>query len=299
VARVAERVGGSRDLNRPGDPSLEQNVDRLLREAWQALEPESGGIPGDRVLGRARAELVELGPFGSLLADDSVTEIGVARYDRVAVARSGRPTSVEQGFSSELALGWAVHRLCEKAGTPLRAGEASVERRLPGGVVLQAAVGGGSGTVLVMRRPLRLHHTLEDLVRRGTVSRAIATFLQHCLAARLNLLVVGPRDGGAEALLGALALSPVEGTPVWISAQGQPPLPGMPRVDVADAPDRLDRAVRLAARVPGARLMVDLTLPGMTAAVVDAAGEGADGVVGSRAGEAVLPPTAAVSMRIS
>jgi pilus assembly protein CpaF len=30
--------------------------------------------------------------------------------------------------------------------------------------------------------------------------------------------------------------------------------------------------------------MVDLTLPGMTAAVVDAAGEGADGVVGSRAG---------------
>jgi pilus assembly protein CpaF len=285
VARVAERLG-ARDLNRPSDANLEQSVDRLLRETWQVMEPDAGGLSGERVVGRARAELCELGPVADLLADEGVVELGVPRFDRVVVARSGRPTTVEPGFSSELALSWTIHRLCEQSGTPLRANEVSFERRLPSGATLQGSLGTGgpNGALLLIRRPRRSLHTLEDLVRRGTVSRAIVTFVQHCLVARLNLLVVGPRDGGTEALIGALAMTPVDGTPIWISEQGQPPLPGMPRVDSTQAPDRLRQAVRLAARLPGSRLMVDLTPPGLVAAVVEATGEGADGIIGSRAG---------------
>jgi pSer/pThr/pTyr-binding forkhead associated (FHA) protein len=52
VARVAERLGPARDLNLPSDANLEQNVDRLLREAWQAMEPDAGGLSGERVVGR-------------------------------------------------------------------------------------------------------------------------------------------------------------------------------------------------------------------------------------------------------
>lgn len=289
VARVAERLGSARDLNRPSDANLEQSVERLLRETWQAMEPEAGGLSGERVVGRARAELCELGPLAELFAEEGVVEIGVPRFDRVVVARTGRPTTVEPGFSSELALSWTIHRLCEQSGVPLRSSEASFERRLPSGATLQGSLGTGAtnGALLLIRRPRRSLHTLEDLVRRGTVSRAIVTFLQHCLVARLNLLVVGPRDGGADSLLGALAMTPVDGTPIWISEQGQPPLPGMPRVDATQAPERLRNAVRLAARLPGSRLMIDLTPPGLTAALVEATGEGADGVVGSRAGTGI------------
>jgi pilus assembly protein CpaF len=286
VARVAERLAGTRDLNRPSDGNLEQHVERLLRETWQAMEADAGGLSGERVVGRARAELCELGPLAELLNEDGVVEIGVPRFDRVVVARAGRPTSVEPGFSSELALSWTIHRLCEHSGTPLGATEVSFERRLPGGATLQGSLGTGgpNGALLLIRRPRRSLHTLEDLVRRGTVSRAIVTFLQHCLVARLNLLVVGPRDGGSDALLGALAMTPVDGTPIWIAEQGQPPLPGMPRVDPTQAPERLASAIRLAARVPGSRLMLDLTPPGLAAALVEATGDGADGIVGSRAG---------------
>jgi pilus assembly protein CpaF len=288
VARVAERLG-QRDLNRPSDANLEQSVERLLRETWQAMEPDAGGLSGERVVGRARAELCELGPLAELLTEEGVVEIGVPRFDRVVVARAGRPTSVEPGFSSELALSWTIHRLCDQSGTPLNAKEVSFERRLPTGATLQGSLGTGgtNGALLLIRRPRRSLHTLEDLVRRGTVSRAIVTFLQHCLVARLNLLVVGPRDGGADALLGALAMTPVDGTPIWISEQGQPPLPGMPRVDATQAPDGLKSAVRLAARLPGSRLMIDLTPPGLTDVLVEATGEGADGVVGSRSGTGI------------
>src|SRR5687768_5061032 len=141
VARVAERLGAARDLNRPSDANLEQTVERLLRETWQAMEADAGGLSGERVVGRARAELCELGPLADLLNEDGVVEIGVPRFDRLVVARAGRPTSVEPGFSSELALSWTIHRLCEQSGTPLGTTEVSFERRLPGGATLQGSLG--------------------------------------------------------------------------------------------------------------------------------------------------------------
>ncbi|HTQ05865.1 MAG TPA: FHA domain-containing protein [Polyangiaceae bacterium] len=285
VARVAERLG-SHDFRRPADPTLEARVEPLLRELWKLQERELHGVEGERVIARARAELLDLGPLGPLLADASIAEIGVPRFDRVVVGRAGRPFAFEPGFSSELSMGWALHRLCEQSGIPLRPDEVSVERRLPSGATLEFSLGTGlpHGSVLVLRRPRRSTLTLDELVRRGTISRAIAVFLQHCVAARLNLLVVGARDGGPETLLGALSIVQAEGASVWIVEAASPPFSAMARIDPGLQPDRLHRAVQVAARVPSSRLVADITSPGLASSIVDAIGEGADGVIASRFG---------------
>jgi pilus assembly protein CpaF len=285
VARVAERLGGH-DFRRPGDAALEQRIEPLLRELWRLQEKEAPAAEGERVIARARAELLDLGPLGPLLADQSIAEIGLPRFDRLVVARSGRPLSFESGFSSELSLGWALHRLCEQSGSPVRPDESLVERQLPSGATLEACLGSGlpHGSLLVVRRPRRTTLTLDELVRRGTVSRAIAVFLQHCVTARLNLLVVGARDGGPETLLGALSIVPAEGAAVWVVESASPPFSSMARVDAKLPPDRLHGAVQVAARVPSARLVADITPAGLAASVVDAIGDGADGVVASRLG---------------
>jgi pilus assembly protein CpaF len=285
VARVAERLG-AHDFRRPVDAALEQRVEPILRELWKPLEKEMPGVEGERVLARARAELIELGPLGPLLSDASIAEIGVPRFDRVAVARSGRPLTTEAGFSSELSLSWALHRLCEQSGAPLRPDEVSVERKLPTGATLEITLGSGlpHGSLVVIRRPRRTTLTLDELVRRGTISRAIAVFLQHCITARLNLLVVGTRDGGPETLLGALSIVQAEGAAVWVVEAASPPFSSMARVDGSLPPDRLHHAIQVAARVPSARLVADITQAGLAAAVLDAVGDGADGVVGSRFG---------------
>jgi pilus assembly protein CpaF len=300
ISRAAERLGAF-DLRRLADPSLEHNVDQLLREIWRSLEREAGTLDAERVLARARAELLDLGPLGDVVRDSTVVEIGVPRFDRVIIARSGRPLAVEPGFSSEMALTWAIHRLCEQSGTALRPDETSIERRLPNGVSLEATLGSGGphGSVVVIRRARRTTLTLEELVRRGAISRAIATFLQHAVSARLNILVVGSRDGGAETLLGALAMAPVEGTPVWISEATSPPFSAIPRVDPRQPHDRLKSAVELAARVPGARLIADLSPKGLTEIVLEAVGEGADGVVASRAGAGLSRVLARMAAELS
>lgn len=285
VARVAERLG-SHDFRRAADAALETRVDSLLRELWKVQERELPGVEGERVIARARGELLELGPLGPLLADAGISEVGVPRFDRVVVGRSGRPFTFEPGFSSELSLGWALHRLCEQSGVPLRPDEVAVERRLPGGATLEFSLGSGlpHGSSLVLRRPRRSTLTLDELVRRGTISRAIAVFLQHCVAARLNLLVVGGRDGGPETLLGALSIVQAEGASVWIVESASPPFSAMARIDPALQPDRLHHAVQVAARVPSSRLVADITSAALASSVIDAIGEGADGVVASRFG---------------
>jgi pilus assembly protein CpaF len=285
VGRVAERLG-AHDFRRPADAALEQRIEPILRELWQLQEKERPGVEGERVMARARAELLDLGPLGPLLADSSIAEIGVARFDRVAVARSGRPLGTEPGFSSELSFGWALHRLCEQTGLPLRSDEVSVERKLPNGARLEISVGSGlpHGSLLVVRRARRTTLTLDELVRRGTISRAIAVFLQHCITARLNLLVIGARDGGPETLLGALSIVQSEGAPVWVVEAASPPFSTMARIDATLPPDRLHHAVQVAARVPSARLIADITQGELAMSLLDALGDGADGVVASRFG---------------
>lgn len=300
ISRAAERLGGH-DLRRPVDPALEHSVDQMLREIWRTLEREAGALDAERVLARARAELLDLGPLGDAVRDSTVVEIGVPRFDRVILARSGRPLAVEPGFSSEMTLGWAIHRLCEQSGEPVRPDETTIERRLPNGVTLEATLGAGGphGSVVVVRRARRTTLTLEELVRRGAISRAIASFLQHAVSARLNILVVGARDGGPETLLGALAMAPVEGTPVWISEGTSPPFSAIPRVDPRQPHDQLKSAVELAARVPGSRLIADLGSKGLIEIVLEAVGEGADGVVASRAGAGLSRVLARMAAEIS
>jgi pilus assembly protein CpaF len=283
VGKVAERLS-RQELERVADAALRQRVEQLMHEVWAGLEREAGSLDAERILSAARAELVDFGPLGEFLKDTAVAEVGVQRHDRVTVVRSGRSAVVEPGFSSEAALLWTLHRLCEQSGTPFRAEETLLERRLPDGMSLYAVVGSAApgGTLLVLRRARRATLTLEELVRRGTVSRAMATLLQHAIAARMNVLVVGPRDGGTQTLLGALALAAVEGAPIWISDSGTPPFSAMATLDPGQPLERLRKAVAVASRLPGARLIADLSTAALAAAVLDTIAEGVDGVVASR-----------------
>ena len=284
VGKVAERFT-SGELERAVNNALRQRVDQLIHEVWAGLEREAGSLEAERVFNAARAELLDFGPLGEFLKDSAVAEVGVQRFDRVTVVRSGRAAIVEPGFSSEVALKWTLRRLCEQSGTPFRGDEAIVERKLPHGLSLRAVMGEAApnGALLSLRRARRATLTLEELVRRGTVSRGMATLLQHSIAARINVLVVGPRDGGTQVLLGALALAAVEGAPVWVSDSGTPPFSAMASLDPGQPLERLRKAVDVASRLPGARLVADLSTPNLASAVIDCIAEGADGIVASRA----------------
>jgi pilus assembly protein CpaF len=284
VDRVALRLRDV-DLMASVPPSLGERIDGVLQEAWTELSegrdfPTS--VAADRAIELARCELVEHGPLTELIADPTVSEVGVTRFDRVLSVRGGRSVT-ETGFSSDLSLRWAIARLCSEADVPLAAGEDVIERRIMPGVRLSAVMGSiaASGACVAIRKTKRSSITLEELVRRGAISRAMATFLQQCLAARVNLLVVGPRDGGVEALLTALAQAAVDGPCVFVGERD----PGGSEANFLLAGSDVSTtagALQVAASMPGARIVAELFSGDLCARIVDAIADGREGVIAAR-----------------
>jgi len=280
VEAVVERVGAAA-FELPLASDLGDRVEVVLREivgkvagakeAPMSLSPE-------RLLELARDELLSLGPIGDLMTDASVSEIGVVRFDQVVAARAGRPLAVEPGFSSERTLGWTVSRLRADA-IP---GGTDSEFRLEGGARISVDLGAsGKPASLLIRKIGRLVLTLDELVRRGVISRAMATFFRHCLVGRVNVLVVGGHDGSAEQLLSALVGSQGDARSVWVGdgVVGQSEV----AVDfglgtVAEA----RRALTVKAGIPGVRFAARLGTPEVTAAVTEMVASGVDGVLALR-----------------
>jgi pilus assembly protein CpaF len=280
VQGAAERLGAEAFEGLPS-PELSERLEPVLREL--ALKVESArevplSVPPDRLVELARDELLELGPLGNLLVDGSVTEIGVVRFDQVVATRAGRTVAVEPGFSSERALGWAIRRLRAEA----LEGGTSLEFRVPSGARISVDAGGsGRPASLLIRKIERAALTLDELVRRGAISRAMATFFRHCLLGRVNVLVIGGHDGSAEQLLAALVGSQADARSVWVGD-------GVP----ADAEVCIDfglgtvaearRALSVKSGIPGVRFAARLTTPEVTASVTEMVASGVDGVLAIR-----------------
>ena len=264
------------------DDVLVARIERQIAEAASALRAEGELAPAvsiDALARDARAELLELGPLGPLLDDPDVSEIAVARFDQVRARRGGRSAAVEPPFSSEPMLRLALARLCRGAGQSLPAADGPFERRLPNGVRISALLGPGT-TLAVLHKPRRVSATLAELVRRGTISRAIATFLQQCVAARANLLVVGPRDADVASVVSALGSTGGEDRVIAIQDLDElVSSPASTRLAYAESPELATKALQVAARVSDARLVVELSRPELTFALIDAIGEGLDGAI--------------------
>ncbi|MCC6903678.1 MAG: Flp pilus assembly complex ATPase component TadA [Polyangiaceae bacterium] len=274
------------------DEATRGRLERTIEERAHELQSQ-GELPGDIDLARlsqeARAELFELGPIGPLLVDSGVSEIVATRFDAVSAVRAGRHVPITPGFSSEEAMRRVVRRLCRAAGQPLGSDETSVERRLRDGSRLWAVVGAAAPAgLMVIRKVRRVGANFDELVRSGTISRAIATFLGHAVAARLNVLVCGPRDLGTSAVVAALAAAHADSRQAVLFDLDDvsPASEGVMRLSTGQG-DEAARALGVAAQVPGTRLVVELANPALTAALMTAIGDGVSGVVAS-----VAAPTA-------
>lgn len=287
VAQVIERL-----IAKNGKPALEpsehdkkeveiqgsQIVDQLLVDGLISV-----GTSGDAVLQQVKDEMLDVGPLRELLRDLAVTAIAISRFDELIETRDGRQQVCPPGFSSAASLERALARLAARSGAPL-GDESRVERVLQGGLRLSALLGAvvPDGPLGVIEKPRRIKSSLDDLVRRGAISRAMATFLGQCVQARLNLLVVGPRDEGLQVVLGALATAARERI-ITISDFDEfiTESESTVRLDLSQARGNAKSLFDVASSLPQARLLVTLSDPEVTVAALDALGGGVSGVMAS------------------
>lgn len=139
-----------------------------------------------------------------------------------------------------------------------------------------------AGYVLIIRKRRRVDSSLEEFVRAGALSRAMATFVESCLGARANILVCGTTAAGAASFLSALAGAGAGGDRVVVLQDLDDIGIGNGHVvalNLIDTKLRGEEALHAAARVRADRLVVCSLAGSLAAATIDAIVAGSEGVI--------------------
>jgi pilus assembly protein CpaF len=205
------------------------------------------------------------------------------RHDQVLALRAGTLTLADASFSSEDALARIIARLAAQTGDPWRPDELVLERKLVRGAqMLAVAPPASAGHVLIIRKRRRIDSSLEEFVRAGALSRAMATFVESCLGAHANILVCGSTASGTASFLSALAAAG-SGVDRVVVLQDLDDIgagnANVVALNLLDARQRGEDAMHAAARIRGDRLVVASLVGSLTAATVDAVASGTEGVI--------------------
>lgn len=292
LATLLERVADGVDLRGlaaggPVDDATAARIERALAERIGAMKADGelpGEVDGDALVVEGRRELLELGPVGPMLDDEDVSEVQIFNHDFVVALHGRRQVPSDVAFSSEASLMRTLRRLCNGSGAPLGEGEPYVERRLSGGARMFALLppAAAAGHIVLIKKPQRADLSLDDLVRSGTISRAMVGLLSQCVAARANILVTGALGSGTTSLLGALAAAGSTDDRVVVLQEDDEIIFNQPHTVsllLGNARDDGARAVQAATRIHPDRLVVGAFAGQVAAEVVDAIGDGVDGVL--------------------
>jgi pilus assembly protein CpaF len=152
-------------------------------------------------------ETLGVGPLAPLMADPSVTDILVNRFNQVYVERFGKLLPTEVRFRNDEHLVRIIQRIAARVGRRIDEASPMVDARLPDGSRVNATIPPVTldGPTLSIRRFGRRRLKREDLLKIGTLSQNMVDFLELAVATRRNILISGGTGAGKSTFLGAVA----------------------------------------------------------------------------------------------
>jgi pilus assembly protein CpaF len=210
-ARVQERlvdVLGPRLYDSSlSDTELEGLVHQRLREL---LDEEEGPLSAQEKLLIVRQigdSVLGLGPLEPYVRDPEVTEIMVNNWDTIYVERAGKLYWTGTKFHDEAQLRRTIDKIVGKVGRRVDEASPYVDARLPDGSRVNAVIPplAIDGPALTIRKFSADPYQADDLVDFGTMSSAVAKFLEACVRGRVNVLVAGGTGAGKTTTLNVLS----------------------------------------------------------------------------------------------
>ncbi|MFI5179452.1 MAG: ATPase, T2SS/T4P/T4SS family [Vicinamibacterales bacterium] len=211
--RLVEEIDFKKaDLTYLRDPMKLQEV-RMRAEAkvLSLLEEEGGHIQARDVRRRIVKDVLDealgLGPLEDLLADPAVTEIMVNRHDQIYVERKGRLEKTDVRFLNMEQLRGVIERIVAPLGRRIDEKVPMVDARLRDGSRVNAIIPPLAlrGPALTIRKFSRKMLGVGDLVKFGSLTEQMSTFLGAAVQARLNIVISGGTGSGKTTLLNLLA----------------------------------------------------------------------------------------------
>lgn len=153
-------------------------------------------------------EINGYGPLTDLLDNNSITEIMVNGPSDIYVEIDGKLVKDESvSFINEKHIIRTIQRIVQPLGRTIDAANPMVDARLRDGSRLNAIIPPLSlkGPVLTIRKFAKNLEGIEDLLRMGSLTAKMATFLDAAVKAKLNIIISGGTGTGKTTLLNMLS----------------------------------------------------------------------------------------------
>jgi len=204
--RVIEEVNFDQLENQQ---NLDKNVE-LENAILQIIDDEKVplSIQSRRVLVKEIVdEVMGLGPLEPLIADPSVSDILVNRYDMVFVERSGKLEEVTTRFRDEKHLRKIIDKIVSSVGRRIDEASPMVDARLIDGSRVNAIIPPLTldGSSVSIRKFAVDPLTAGDLIKFGSLDANTVQVLEGIIKSRLNVLISGGTGSGKTTLLNVIS----------------------------------------------------------------------------------------------
>ena len=192
--------------------SLEPRQARTqIRDIVQRLFVEQAApiaLPQRQLLARRiEDEVLGLGPLEPLLSDPTVSDILVNGAHSVFIERRGKLERTTVEFHDDAHLMNIIDRIVSAVGRRIDESSPMVDARLADGSRVHAIIPplALDGPTVSIRRFAVERLGIEDLIKIGTVTEAVADVLRAVVLGRLNVLISGGTGAGKTTMLNVLS----------------------------------------------------------------------------------------------
>ncbi len=189
------------------EEELARQVRLTLQGVLDADQTPMSTSERTRIAQEIADDILGYGPIEPYLRDPEVTEVMVNGFSQVYVERGGKLYAMPATFESDDHVRRTIDKIANRVGRRIDESSPMVDARLPDGSRVNAVIPplAVDGPVLTIRKFATDPYMVEDLLAFGTLTPAVAEFLEACVRGRLNILVSGGTGAGKTTTLNVLS----------------------------------------------------------------------------------------------
>ena len=186
---------------------LQQTVRKTTVEILDEKTSISSREIRNQIVKEVLQEALGLGLLEDFLADPSISEIMVNRWDHIYFESDGKLKLSEKKFLSEKQLLAIIDRIVTPLGRRIDTSSPMVDARLKDGSRVNAVIPplAVAGAALTIRKFASETVGLDDLISFGSLNSQLAEFLKAAVKCRMNIIVSGGTGSGKTTLLNILS----------------------------------------------------------------------------------------------
>jgi len=186
------------------------NEEYVLQSIENLVDDNGNNIPRmerSRLVKEIYNNVLGLGPLEPLLSDPDITEIMVNGPYSVYVERKGKLQLSSTVFKDNEHLMNVLNRIVSSVGRRIDEASPMVDARLADGSRFNAIIPplALNGPTITIRKFSKNPFTESDLIRFGSASPKMMSFLEACVKGKMNIIVSGGTGSGKTTLLNVLS----------------------------------------------------------------------------------------------